>query len=137
MAASSAGIACALDLWLNDDGESLWSSPYKTPNPLCFERVCEAAGIDVDRDEIRRRYDESSKRFETFTCGGYEKALDGCFENREVDGEVSAYSDKEPGRLSDAWEDIADRLGDDCPLASGFASLIARRSASTRATPSS
>lgn len=133
----SAGIACALDLWLNGDAESLWASPYKTPNPLCFEKVCKAAGIDVDRDEIRRRYEESGARFKAFARGGLEERLGKCLAAGEVEGEMPACRDDGEDKGPTAWEDIADRLGDDCPLASGFASLIARRSASTRTTPSS
>ena len=124
----SAGIVCALDLWLNGDTESLWASPYKTPNPLCFEKVCRAAGMEVDHDETMRRYEHSRENFGAYHRGGYEDKLLECCARGNMDGEVREYSDNDPeGREAQAWEDIIDRLGDDSPLAEGAVSLYKRR----------
>ena len=72
----SAGIAAALNRWLNGSDSPVMDSHYKTPNFLCYKRICDAAKIsDFNEEKERIRFKQHDEEYIHWYENGYDNAL--------------------------------------------------------------
>jgi len=60
----SAGIGCAIAMYLNGSDDYLWASGNYIPSKRCYKITLEALGLEISEDEIKEKQMLSEKGFE-------------------------------------------------------------------------
>lgn len=103
----SAGVAAALNRWLNGTDKPVMDSPYRTPNFLCYKRVCTAAGVqDFDEEVERERFRIHHEQYAQWSEQGYDYTL--CSLDNSLNSGVNFFDEKEFEENKQGWNNNID-----------------------------